>query len=183
MDKSTENLTPRQRQHLQHLADARERLETVLEGLEQEVICSQPVLGDWTIKDILGHIVTWNREFRENIAMILQGQHPGYDHVISGKDNFKDWNQVHIAQNASLPLDQVLDDIEKDTQEARDLIRKLSPEDYRQRGVTPWKESALHRPDELSKEDTDSVETLVTFHWRHMNMHIRDIEKWRWQLG
>jgi hypothetical protein len=33
----------------------------------------------------------------------------------------------------------------------------------------------------LAKEDTDSVETLVTFHWRHMNQHARELEKWRKQ--
>jgi hypothetical protein len=35
------------------------------------VLCDQQIVGFWTIKDILGHLVSWNREFRDNIAMIL----------------------------------------------------------------------------------------------------------------
>jgi hypothetical protein len=59
------------------------------------------------------------------------------------------------------------------------LILKLKAEEYRKRGVTPWKVAAKKKPAVLTKEDTDTVETLVTFHWRHMNEHIGEIEAWR----
>jgi hypothetical protein len=59
------------------------------------------------------------------------------------------------------------------------LILRLQPEDYRQRGVTPWKPAAITRIENPTKKDTDSVETLVTYHWRHSSQHIKQIEKWR----
>jgi hypothetical protein len=59
------------------------------------------------------------------------------------------------------------------------LIDSLAPEDYRRRGVTPWKARPAEGNKEPAKEDTDTVETLVTFHWRHMNQHIGEIERWR----
>lgn len=72
-----DNKTKRQSAFLQRLTDAKERLQASIEGLDETTICTQPVIGEWTIKDILGHIVTWNEEFRANILMILQDELPG----------------------------------------------------------------------------------------------------------
>ena len=168
---------------LRRLADARERLAKSIEGLDATVICQEPLIDDWTIKDILGHIVSWNEEFRLNIAMILQGKHPGFDHVISEEDNFSEWNHQWIIKKREYSLKQIQADVERDNQEAVALIENMAAEEYRMRGVTPWKAAAVKKPGELKKEDLDSVETLVTFHWRHMNEHIHQIEKWRQKRG
>jgi hypothetical protein len=72
-----------------------------------------------------------------------------------------------------------LSEVAQDHAEAAALVRRLSPADLRRRGVTPWKPAAFTRPDALTKEDTDSVETLLTFHWRHINQHCRQLERWR----
>ena len=173
--------TKRQKAFLRRLTDAKERLQTAIDGLGQKTLCSEYVMGDWTIKDILGHMVSWNEEFRANIAMILRDEHPGYEYEISGKDDFNAWSQKLIAQKRNWTLDRILSHLERDYQEAVGLIMILEASDFKKRGVTPWKDAALKKPVLLTKEDTDSVETLVTFHWRHMNQHILDIEKWRQQ--
>jgi uncharacterized damage-inducible protein DinB len=175
----SEKRTKRQKAFLKRLAEAKEHLAASIEGLDETALCQEPVAGDWTIKDILGHIVSWNEEFRANIAMILQDEHPGYDHAISRRDNFSGWNRHSIAEKRSYTFDQIMADLERDHQEATGLIEGLKAEEYRKRGVTPWKDAAVRRPEKLEKGDTDTVETLVTFHWRHMNEHIREIEVWR----
>jgi len=169
----------RQRAFLERLAEAKERLAASIEGLDETTLCQEPVVDEWTIKDILGYIVSWNEEFRASIAMILQGEHPGYDHEISRKDDFSGWNRHWIAEKRRYTLGQIMADIERDHQQAAELIEGLKAEDYRKRGVTPWKDAAVRRPEELAKDDTDTVEALVTYHWRHMNEHIRQIEVWR----
>jgi hypothetical protein len=176
-------LTARQAASLQKLSDARDRLQAAIQGLDQAVLCTEPIVGDWTIKDLLGHIVSWNWEFRADIAMILAGLHPGYDHILSGEGDFNDSNQAWIAEKRDWSLDRILADLEQDYTEAVDLVHRLEPKEFRLRGVTPWKPAAISKPQELTKQDTDSVETLVNFHWRHMNMHIRQIEKWRVRRG
>lgn len=172
-------LSARQSASLERLTQAKEGLLDAIEGLEEETLCSEPVVGVWTIKDVLGHLVSWNKEFRENIAMILEGMHPGYDHLISDEQDFSDSNQVWYEEKKDWPWERILAEFEGDYQEAVELIQRLTPKDLRQRGVTPWKEAAISRPQEPSKRDTDAVNTLVNFHWRHMNMHLRQIEKWR----
>jgi hypothetical protein len=178
MIEQKEKLTARQTASLQKLTDARDRLQAVIQGLDQGVLCTEPIVGDWTIKDLLGHIVSWNREFRADIAMILAGLHPGYDHILSGEGDFNDSNQVWITEKRDWSLDRILADLDQDYTDAVNLVLRLQPKEFRMRGVTPWKPAAITKPPELTKLDTDSVETLINFHWRHMNMHIRQIEKW-----
>lgn len=172
-------LTPRQQNFLHRLTEAKDRLMLAIDGVAPEALCDQQVLEGWTVKDLLGHIVSWNQEFRANIVEILEGQHPGYDHRISGEDNFAASNQAWVEQKRSLHLEKILVDLQTDYFEAVILIRNLTPEQMRLRGVTPWKAAAASRRMEPGEEDTDSVQTLVTFHWRHMNEHCRQIETWR----
>ena len=108
-------------------------------------------MEDWTIKDILGHIISWNEEFRANIEMILRGEHPGYHHVIHGGDNFSDWNSRSIAEKRAYPLERILAEVERDYQEALALIERLKVGDYRKRDVTPWMQAAQERQAVLKK--------------------------------
>ena len=179
MSKDQAVISPRQELYLGRLSEAKERLKAVIHGLAPNVLCEEEVLAGWTVKDLLGHIVSWNEEFRANIEDILAGRHPGYDHQISGEANFSASNQVWVEGKRSLPLQKILDDLERDYDEAARLIKSLKPQQMRLRGVTPWKTATLSKPTEPGKQDTDSVATLITFHWRHMNEHCQQIEQWR----
>jgi hypothetical protein len=173
-----ERKTKRQALFIQRLTDAKERLLTSITGVDPAVLCSEPVFGDWTVKDIFGHIVSWNKEFRDDIRLIQQGKHPGYEHHISGEADFDQWNQHQKTLKSAWPWECIRDDIDQDYQEAVQLILRLDKKDFRKRGVTPWKNAALERPSTLTTTDTESIETLVTYHWRHMNQHAHLIEEW-----
>jgi uncharacterized damage-inducible protein DinB len=171
--------TPRQKRYLARLAAAKDDLFALLADLDEQTLITRAVVGDWTVKDMLGHIVSWDDEFRREIQLILQGKHPGYELTISGADDFSAWNQHWIDQKRDWSWQRMLADVERDFEQAAQLILALTPQDYRQRGVTPWKGAALTRPAVPARQDTDSVDTLVTFHWRHINQHARMIERWR----
>lgn len=171
--------TPRQVKYLERLAEAKGHLLKAIADIDPAILCTEPVVGDWTVKDILGHIVSWNEEFRADIKLIQQGYHPGFECVISGEDDFDHWNQIWIKEKRDWTWQRILADMEQDYQEAVQMILQLEPQDYRKRGVTPWKRAAIDRPAQPTTADTESIETLVTYHWRHMNQHARMIERWR----
>jgi hypothetical protein len=175
------SLTSHQISLIQRLFAAKERLLNAISGLDPTAICTAYVIGDWTIKDIFGHIVSWNQEFRADILLIHQGQHPGYQRLISGEDDFNMWNEQWIACKRDWTWQRVQKDFDEDCQEAAQLISSLEPRDFRKRGVTPWKRCAVTRPTVPATADTETIETLVTYHWRHMNQHARMIERWRKQ--
>jgi hypothetical protein len=174
-----ERKTKRHTLFLQRLTGAKERLLNSIAGVDPAVLCSEPVFDDWTVKDIFGHIVSWNKEFRDDIRLIQQGKHPGYEHHISGEDDFNQWNQQQKTLKSARPWECIRDDFDRDYQEAVQLILSLDSIDFRKRGVTPWKKTAKDRQSTLTTTNTESMETLVTYHWRHMNQHARSIEKWR----
>lgn len=179
MSKTGQKKTPRQRMLLRRLAEANKRFLDSIAGLDSVTLCTERVTGDWTVKDILGHIVSWDREFRADIRMILKGRHPGYERRISGDDDFNQWNQLWIARKRNWTWRRIRAEFDRDDQEAVRLILSLRPQDFRKRGVTPWKPAAVEKPLKPAADDTESVETLVTYQWRHINQHARMIEAWR----
>jgi uncharacterized damage-inducible protein DinB len=179
MNKTRSFKTNRQALFLQRLSEAKDRLLQAIAGLDEATLAGERVVGDWTVKDILGHVVSWNDEFRADILAILKGQHPGFDHRIDQEDDFNTWNQVQFEKKRTWTWQRIRQDLDRDYREASNLILSLRQEDYRKRGVTPWKPVAVEKTSALSRTDTESVETLVTYHWRHMNEHTRMLEKWR----
>jgi len=171
--------TARQARFLQRLAEARDRLLKTIAGLDAATLSTECVVGDWTVKDMLGHIVSWNEEFRADIEAILHGRHPGFERRISGEDDFNAWNQRWASEKRSWTWRRIRADFERDYRAASLLIRRLQPEDFRKRGVTPWKRAALAQPAAPTTADTETVETLVTYHWRHVNQHVRMLDRWR----
>jgi hypothetical protein len=175
----SKTITPRQKQFLEHLDDAHQRILACFEGLDEQTLCTQPVTGDWTVKDILGHLVSWDEEFRREIREILQGEHPGLLRPISDEDDFSVWNQQQADAKKDWPWERILDGFERDMAEAAEMILTLRPEDYRKRGVPASKQPTVREPDLLPREDTESVASIITWHWRHINQHAKDIERWR----
>jgi hypothetical protein len=172
-------ITPRQKQFLKRLEDAHRRILACIAGLDEDTLSAKPVYDAWTVKDILGHLVSWDQEFRLEVREILDGGHPGLLRHISPEDDFADWNDQQYARKKDWPWERILADFENDIAEAADLILALTPSDYRQRGVPAWKQPPGPEPDLLRPEDTATVASIVTWHWRHINQHAKDIERWR----
>jgi hypothetical protein len=177
--KLSPTITPRQRQFLQRLEDAHQRILACIDGLDEPTLCNQVVAGEWTVKDILGHLVSWDEEFRLEIKEILAGQHPGLLRRISGEDDFATWNRQNYEVKRDWSWERILADFERDIAEAADLILSLTPADYRQRGLPAWKKPPPTDPKLLLPENTASVASIITWHWRHINEHAREIERWR----
>jgi hypothetical protein len=176
----THPLTPRQARFLQNLADSSQRLFAAIAGLNEATLCDAPVYDDWTAKDIFGHLVSWDAEFHADIQIILLGGQPSYLRRISADLDFTEWNLAQRALYREMSWSQTLTAFAQDIDEARALILSLSPKDYRRRGVTPWKIAAVvEQPPAPTTADTESVETLVSYHWRHWNQHAAWIERWR----
>ncbi|MBI5945489.1 MAG: DinB family protein [Chloroflexi bacterium] len=171
--------TARQFQFLQRLTLARERLLKSFAGLSQTALCTEPVAGDWTIKDILGHLSTWNDEFRAALRDILKKESAQQKRLTYDKNDFVDWEQFGMAEKRKWSWKRIRADFDRDYDEGVELILNLKPREFRQYGMVPW---TIKPSRKMTKENTpklERVETLVTFHWRHMNFHSRLIEKWR----
>ena len=101
LHKQTNRESTRQKAFLRRLAEA-------IRGLDETTLCNESVMNDWTLKDIRGHIVSWNEECRVNIEMIIRSEYPNYNYAISSENNFSTWNRQGIIDKRKFSLDQIL---------------------------------------------------------------------------
>ena len=168
----------RQTYILDQIHQARNQLLAAVEGLETKSLSTEIIVGNWTAKDILGHVVSWGDEFNADAEAILGGRHPGYEHVIRADDDFNEWNQAQAATKRAWTWRRMHADFDRYCHATTRFIERLQPGDLRKRGVTPWIRAAVSHPASLSRTDTESVETLMKFHYRHMFDHARMLERW-----
>ena len=103
---------------LEYLNQTRTRLYQTLEDLSNEIICSVPVEGSWTIKDILGHISAWEITIIKSLESLASGGEFSPD-IISDVEPF---NLAQVNQRRTFSLDQVKSEL----QEGRDAILKVA---------------------------------------------------------
>jgi len=73
-------------------------------GLPDAQLLEPGVAGDWSVKDILAHVTTWEEEALKHLPLIIAGGRPPRYVTYGGIDAF---NARMIAQTRSLSLDAV----------------------------------------------------------------------------
>jgi hypothetical protein len=150
-----------------------------IEGLDQGTVTNATIFDDWTVKDIMGHLVSWGDELRSEIREILLDPTPAYGYVISSDKDFEEWNQNRAAAKRPLSMPEILDSLDRDYQESADLIRRLAPDELQRRGVVPWSLGPLPPPEVITLETSMSVAALIETHIQHITEHSEDIRRWR----
>ena len=172
--------------HQQKLIDslekARDSLLTSIAGLDDPMAATTaPVCGDWTVKDVIAHLVSWGDELRSEIREILIDPTPPYSYVISSERDYDEWNRRHVAARQSPSLREMLAELDRDYQETVDLVKRLAPDQLHRRGVVPWKIEQLPPPEAVTPENSMSVADLLVIHVQHMEEHAEEIRHWRTQ--
>ncbi len=180
MRKTTQVESARQFAFLQRASMAHDRALRAIANLDERLLCAEPIYRDWTIKDMLGHVVTWNDEFRLAIRIILKKENsqPARQEI-----DFDEWNEVKIAEKRKWSWERIRADMDRDYSELIELVAHVQPNEFRKYGITAWADFPPKEMAKILNRKVESVETLVTYHWRHMNQHSRMIEKWREKIG
>ena len=118
---------------LQRLAETHDDLEKTIEGLDLDLVIHADT--DWRIRDILGHIATWDRVLIHAIQSFLAGS----EFVIPGMvGDETDYNQEKVLEQRNLPPE----DIYQEWIEARkDFIKAVQdtpPEKFNEELAFPW---------------------------------------------
>ncbi len=85
---------------LARLAESRRALHQASEGLSEEQITQVQVEGVWTIKDVLGHITSWEETCLEPLRRYADGG-PFEVKVI---EDYLAWNDEQAARKRDVPL-------------------------------------------------------------------------------
>jgi uncharacterized damage-inducible protein DinB len=119
---------------LARLAQSRQALLQAIHDLSVEEMTQVQVEGEWTIKDVLGHIASWDK-----ICLApLQGYADGASFQVEVIEDYLAWNDVQAAAKRDLPFDVVLDELTAVRQDLADLAERLSTQQWEQQISFPW---------------------------------------------
>jgi uncharacterized protein (TIGR03083 family) len=144
------------RQLLAKLDTAWAALQASYAGLSGAQLTEPGVTGDWSVKDILAHVTTWEEEALKYLPLIVQGGRPPRYATYGGIDAF---NEQMTEQKRGLTPAEVL-------RQADETHRRLI--EYIQRV-----------PEEQFTRETRFRHRLRLDTYSHYPPHARMIQEWR----
>ena len=143
-------------QLLKKLEEAWAAIKESYTGLSDSQLMEPGVTGDWSVKDILAHVTTWEEEALKYLPLILTGGRPPRYIQFGGIDAFN-------AQMAEQKRDMTLSDVLRQLDEThRRLIDSLQSV-----------------PEEHFTRETRFRHRLRLDTYSHYPLHARAIREWR----
>jgi hypothetical protein len=103
-------------------------LEAVLTPLDQDQVTTAGVNGDWSIKDILAHIVTWQQVLVDRLQAATRGEKPAT--LLDGTEEEVDrLNAQFYEESKGRPFAQVLADFRTSYWQIVEIVQTISDEE------------------------------------------------------
>jgi hypothetical protein len=110
-------------------------LHEALEGLNEDAM-SDTWLGTWSAKDIVAHLIGWQREMTAPLERIARGEKPFPEGA--SYDDVDGWNARFVAARRSTSAADLLLELDESHQHLMNVASSV-PDDRFQRGRTAWK--------------------------------------------
>lgn len=154
---------------LEELKESREKTLGLLDDLPDEALEEPGVLGNWSIKDILAHLTSWEAELIKLLWQASQGQKPSSAHF-SGR-TVDQLNAQWFKENKNRPLERVLADF---TAVRKQTLRRLEN----------FSNKDLNNPDRfLWLKGKPLWEWVAEDTFRHEEEHRGQIRRWKSRRG
>ena len=147
-----------------YLKFGRTALVDAVDGLSQRELTEIPIYEAWTVKDILAHIVGWNRRVLAILPLILADQ----ANAIPGVE-VETQNQLSVTAFRQTPVVEVLAELETSFDQIYDIIANLDPKEIDRRHARGGRFITIR---------SYVIDIMV----EHERKHALDIEQWRKKL-
>ena len=115
------------------LSDSHSELEKVLEGLDLDLVIHTET--DWRIRDILGHIATWDRVLIHSIQTFLEGS----EYVITGMvGDETDYNAQKVAEQKKLSSSEILKEWNRAREDFITIVQQIPTDKFFDELAFPW---------------------------------------------
>ena len=122
-------------------------------------------LNRWSAREIVAHLIGWNRSLIQGSNQIRKGELPFYD--IDPGENYSKINEAFVKQFSSDSREELLDEMHTSAGELVDFLRTLSPDQ--------WDHDYGVRHKEAVVTIRNSMDELIA-DYAH---HLKQIEEWR----
>src|SRR5438045_9766808 len=114
-------------QLLKQLERAWAAIQESYHGLSDSQLTEPGVMGNWSVKDILAHVTTWEEEALKYLPLIITGGRPPRYIQYGGIDAF---NAQMTEQKRGLALSDVLRQLDETHHRLIDFVRRVPQEHY-----------------------------------------------------
>jgi hypothetical protein len=142
------------------LTETHATIQKSLEGVDLEL----PIYSDtnWRIRDILGHIATWDWE----IVKSLQAFQAGSEYIIPGiEEDESDFNELAVSEQRALSTEQILTDWKQARKDLLAAISEIPVEMFPGDLIFPW------------GDESGSIRRLMEYFIEHDEEHLDEILK------
>jgi hypothetical protein len=151
---------------LENIRDERMQLESALALLSPDQMLKKGAEDEWTIKDVLVHIIVWEKRMVAWMELALAGEIP--QEFLDGFDDedIDRWNAQTYQANRERFLEDVLEDFRNSYSQALNFVETTDETDLVDPKRFPWRNG---RP----------LWMMVAANtWWHYRMHRETIEDW-----
>jgi hypothetical protein len=148
----------------EHMDQEWAALEVALTGLSDKRMLETGVVGEWSVKDLLGHMAFWAQEAAKNTELVRAGQQ---DQIVrpDSAETTDMWNARERRARASRPLAEVRRELEKSHRRALAALAALPEEKL-----------------SLNLDDGTFLELYAVDTYDHYREHIAQVLSWRKRL-
>ena len=149
------------RQLLRRLDAAWAAFQESYTGLSDAELMERGVTGDWSVRDILAHVSTWEEEALKHLPLILEGgTPPRYSVAYGGIDAF---NARMTAEKAHRSLSAVRRELDETHRRLVDFVQAVPPGAAQPRGALPSSAAPRHvRPLPAARRGDPGVATQLS---------------------
>jgi hypothetical protein len=143
---------------LQRLSEAHRALKETIEGLELDLVIHDDT--QWRIRDIIGHIATWDRVLIHAIQTFLNGS----EYIIPGMAGDEtDYNAEKVEDQRKLSTAEILQEWEQAREDFMAAVRKIPAEKLFDELAFPW------------GDETGSLTRMIEYMIEHNGEHQEEI--------
>jgi hypothetical protein len=110
---------------LEQMEQARSELRASYQGLPDEQMTRLGAVGEWSAKDVLSHVASWDEVLLPDLARIARGDTPALASVDLESASFDSANAAIMSQRRDLPLAQVLRELDTDRADVMGAVGRL----------------------------------------------------------
>ena len=105
-------------------------------SMVEEVDPELRVYGEtgWRVRDIIGHIATWEREVTKSILAFVDGE----EYATPNLNNIHEFNQTEVAKLEDLTAQQILDEWKDTNQDFKDAVSSIPLDMLPVHILFPW---------------------------------------------
>jgi uncharacterized damage-inducible protein DinB/predicted RNase H-like HicB family nuclease len=116
------------------LAAARDELLTAAALVSPEERVSRSVCGEWTLKDVLGHVADWEWVGVEGLQQMAAGHAPQIERIKS----IEAWNQAHAEARHDQPWEEVWADLHAARRALLEVLEGMEQASLARSFLFPW---------------------------------------------